>query len=330
MRTTGKRVVAGLVLGFSAGVMAQSTPPSGPPPLKIALSSLKPDAVIDAAGDRQVAVAPDAVWVSNRTAGTVTRIDPKTNAPGAPIVIGQGPCRSLILAFKSVWAPLCDGPALARVTAEAGAEGGKTPPVLIKVGVSTAGPIVTATGSIWMVTDPAGTLARLDPDTNAVVAEVAVPTGASALAAGNDAVWVTSVTKDVVTRINGHTNVLVETIKVGRGPVAIAFGEGSIWTLNGGDGTVSRIDPATNKVTETIKTGVTSTAGAVVVGEGSVWLSAPGAPLTRIDPVTNSVRQQFSGTGGGALAIGLKSLWLTATPTAIWRIDPRRVEATRK
>ena len=71
--------------------------------------------------------------------------------------------------------------------------------------------------------------------------KVAVPTGASALAAGNDAVWVTSVTTDVVTRINGHTNVLVETIKVGRGPVAIAFGEGSIWTLNGGDGTVTRI-----------------------------------------------------------------------------------------
>lgn len=322
----GKRITAGLVLGFSAGVMAQSPKPSSPPPLKIALSSLKPDAVIDAAGDRQITVAPDAVWVSNRTAGTVTRIDPKTNTPGTPIVIGQGPCRSLLVAFKSVWVPLCAGPALARVDAD----GGKAPTVLIKVGVNAAGPIVTATGSVWMITDPAGTLARLDPDTNAVVAEVTVPAGAGALAVGNDAVWVTSATKDVVTRINGHTNVLVETIKVGRGPSAVASGEGSIWTLNGGDGTVSRIDPATNKVTETIKTGVISTAGVVVVGEGSVWLSAPGAPLTRIDPVTNSVRQQFSGAGGGALAIGLKSLWLTATSTAIWRIDPRRVEATRK
>jgi virginiamycin B lyase len=326
MRTTSKRVAAGLVLGFSAGVMAQSTPQTGPPPLKIALSSLKPDVVIDAAGDRQITVAPDGVWVSNRTAGTVTRIDPKTNAVGTPVVIGQGPCRSLVVAFKSVWAPLCDGPALARVDAS----GGKAPPVVIKVGITAAGPVVTATGSIWMITDPAGTLARLDPDTNAVVAEVTVPAGAGALAAGNDALWVTSVTKDVVTRINGHTNVLVETITVGRGPSAIAAGEGSIWSLNGGDGTVSRIDPATNKVTETIKTGVTGTTGAVVVGEGSVWLSAPGAPLTRIDPLTNSVRQHFTGTGGGALAIGLKSLWLAATPASIWRIDPRRVEATRR
>ncbi len=327
MRTTGKRIAAGLVLvGCSVGVMAQATTPPVPPPLKIALSSLKPDAVIDAAGDRQITVAPDAVWVSNRTAGTVTRIDPKTNVASAPMVIGQGPCRSLVVAFKSVWTPLCDGPALARVDAQSG----KAAPVLIKVGVNAAGPIVTVTGSVWMITDPAGTLARLDPDTNAVVAEVTVPAGAGALAAGNDAVWVTSATTDVVIRVNGHTNVLVEAIKVGRGPSAVASGEGSIWTFNGGDGTVSRIDPATNKVTETIKTGVTGTAGALVVGEGSIWLSAPGAPLTRIDPVTNSVRQQFSGTGGGALAIGLKSLWLTATPTAIWRIDPRRVEATRK
>jgi len=323
MRTTGKRVAVGLVLGFSAGVMAQSPPQTAPPPLKIALTSLKPDAVIEAAGDRQIVVSPEVVWVTNRAAGTLTRLDPKTNVASAPVVIGHQPCRSLVVAFKSVWMPLCDGPGLARYDVA----GGK-PATVIKI--HEAGPIVTATGSIWMITDAAGTLARLDPDTNAVVAEVTVPAGAAALAVANDAVWVTSVTKDVVTRINAHTNVLVETIKVGRGPVAAAAGEGSIWTFNGGDGTVSRIDPATNKVTETIKTAVTGTAGTIVVEEGSVWLSAPGVPLTRIDPVTNSVRQQFSGAGGGTLAIGLKSLWLSATPTSLWRIDPRRVEATRR
>jgi len=300
------------------------TPPT-PPPLKIALTSLKPDAVIDVGGDRQIAVSPEAVWVSSRTAGTLTRIDPKTNAVGTRVVTGQGPCRSVLVAFKSVWTPLCDGPGLARVDAS-----GDKPPVVLNVGVYAAGPIVTGTGSVWMITDPAGTLSRLDPDTNAVVAEVTVPAGATALAVGHDAVWVTSLATHVVTRINGHTNVLIEAIKVGRGPLAIAAGEGSIWTFNGGDGTVSRIDPATNKVVETIKTGVTGTTGSMVVGEGSVWLSAPGAPLTRIDPVTNSVRQQFSGSGGGVLALGLKSLWLTVTPTSIWRIDPKRVEATRK
>jgi YVTN family beta-propeller protein len=110
----------------------------------------------------------------------------------------------------------------------------------------------------------------------------------------------------------------------------VATGEGSVWTMNGGDGTVSRIDPKTNKVTETIKSGVAGTSGTIVVGEGSVWLSASGTPLTRIDPAANRMVQQFTGPGGGSLAIGLKSLWLGATPTAIWRVDPKRVEATRK
>jgi YVTN family beta-propeller protein len=181
-----------------------------------------------------------------------------------------------------------------------------------------------------MITDPSGALSRIDPDTNAVVAEITVAAGSNAMAFGDNSVWITSASKDVLTRVNGDTNVLVETIKVGRGPMAVTSGAGSIWTVNGGDGTVSRVDPKTNKVTQTIKTGVTGQSGAIVVGEGSVWLSAPGFPLTRIDPITNTLAQQFAGPGGGALALGHKSLWIAATPTAVWRVDPRRVEATRK
>ena len=57
---------------------------------------------------------------------------------------------------------------------------------------------------------------------------------------------------------------------------------------------------------------------------------APGAPLVRIDPVTNHVSHVFAGVGGGAITIAAGSLWLAASPTEVWRIDPRRVEATRR
>jgi YVTN family beta-propeller protein len=332
MRTCGKRqvllaVVAAVALSHPANGQAP-TPPPTPPPLRLPLTSVIPEATIETAGDWALAATPDGVWVSNRTAGTMARIDPKTNVLGAAIAVGKQPCHPAVSAFKQMWTALCGTPGLARF--DGLSEKAEKTPDVISTGRRAAGPVATGTGSIWMITDTAGTLSRIDPDTNAVVAEVTVPAGAGALVFGLDAVWVASSTRDLVTRVNGHTNVVVEAIKVGRSPVSIAIGEGSVWTLNSGDGTVTRIDPKTNKVIETIKAGVMGSNGTIVVGEGSVWLSARGAPLTRIDPATNTVRQQFSGPGGGALAIGAKSLWLAATPTAVWRIDPRRVEATRK
>ena len=194
--------------------------------------------------------------------------------PGAPISIGKEPCASLVFAHKSLWAPLCGGPGLVRIDSPMD----KPTVVPVKVSARAAGPVAEGAESIWMVTDRAGTLARIDPASNSVVAEISVAAGSVALAFGHDAVWVASETAHTLTRINGRTNVAAEIIKVGRGPSGIAIGAGAVWTMNREDGTVSRIDPATNKVTATIKTGVTAAGGAIAVGEGSVWLSAPGTP----------------------------------------------------
>ena len=102
-----------------------------------------------------------------------------------------------------------------------------------------------------------------------------------------------------------------------------------MWTLNQGAGSVSRVDPKTNKVSETIEIGAAGTAGQIAIGGGSVWVSRVGAPLTRIDPRTNRVMQQFTGEGGGAIAFGQQSLWVTTTASTVWRMDPKLVEATR-
>ena len=52
-------------------------------------------------------------------------------------------------------------------------------------------------------------------------------------------------------------------------------------------------------------------------------------PITRIDPTTNKVAQQFFGPGGDAIRVGLGSVWLTNLKQGnVWRLDPRRIEAT--
>ena len=49
-----------------------------------------------------------------------------------------------------------------------------------------------------------------------------------------------------VQRIDPASNAVVATRTVGPAPRFLAAGEGGVWTLNQGDGTVSRIDPSTN------------------------------------------------------------------------------------
>jgi YVTN family beta-propeller protein len=149
------------------------------------------------------------------------------------------------------------------------------------------------------------------------------------MAFGDDSVWVTSTEKGTVARVDPHTNLVVETIKVGPSPRFIAAAAGAVWTLNQGDGSVSRIDPKTNKVAATIEVGVPGPGGDIAVGEGSVWVTAFEFPLSRIDPSTNTVVQQFYGKGGDAVRVGLGSVWLSNLEAGnVWRIDPKRVEAT--
>ena len=347
MLTAAKGPMALLLMVFVSFAVqdpeTKPTPAPTAPPLLLPLASLKPDATIAIGGERQIAVTPDGVWVSSRAAGTLTRIDSTTHTAGTPIPIGKEPCFAIVPAFKDLWIPLCGGPSLVRFSTPSTSSPPATPPgppaaqpekpvkppVVISLGIRHAGPVATGASSIWMITDNAGILARIDPDTNAIVAEITVPAGPTAMAFGEGAVWVTTA-NHMLTRVNGDTNVVVEHIKVGRTPTAVAVGNGAVWVLNSGDGSVSRVDPKTNKVTATIKTGVTGAGGSIAIGEGSVWLSAAGMPLTRLDPTTNKMVQQFQGPGGGALAVGLKSLWFSATATAMWRVDPRRVEATRR
>jgi len=94
-------------------------------------------------------------------------------------------------------------------------------------------------------------------------------------------------------------------------------------------GKVDRIDPKTNKVSKSIDLGVPGVDGRIAIGEGSVWVTLAGFPITRINPTTETVVQQFSGTGGGAIQTSAGAIWLSnLNEGTVWRIDPKRVIAT--
>jgi virginiamycin B lyase len=333
MHNQMRRIAAALTIAL-LGLAAAGNPQSNPRPprpgvkaagVKIPIERLKPDAVFVYAGAPDWLAIDESVWVSNRPKDSVARLDAKTNTVGAVIPVGKGPCSGLAAGFGSLWVPNCGDKTMARVDLKTGAV---TATFTITI-ASSEGSVATGAGSVWLTTDAKGTLARIDPDTNNVVAEVYLPTGSYGLTFGEDALWVTSTEHDSVARVDPRTNLIVETIKVGKAPRFVAAGGGAVWTLNQGDGSVTRIDPKTNKVTATIEVGVPGPGGDISVGEGSVWVTSFEFPLSRIDPATNAVVQQFYGKGGDAVRVGLGSVWLSNIEAGnVWRLDPKRVEAT--
>jgi virginiamycin B lyase len=266
-----------------------------------------------------VAIA-DSVWISNNPKANISQLDPKTNQVGAVITVPAKPCSGLAIAFGSIWVPICSDGSVQRVDP-------KSQKIIASIpsGVAnTEGGITDGAGSIWMPSDAAGVLSRIDPATNKVVSKITIPAGSFTAAFEAGSVWITSTKGNLLTRVDAKREKVLAQIPVGPAPRFLATGLGAVWTLNQGDGTVSRIDPATNKVTATIEVGVPGPGGDIAVGEGAVWVTAIGKPLSKIDPATNRVVTQFVGKGGDAMRVGLGSLWLSNHEFhEVWRIDPK-------
>jgi streptogramin lyase len=131
--------------------------------------------------------------------------------------------------------------------------------------------------------------------------------------------------------MNPVTNLVEKHIEVSAGPRATASGDGSIWVLCEKDGKIERIDPKTNKVIKTIDLLTPGAGGTLAFGEGFLWVSQTGFPLTRIDPKSDEekVVQQFWGEGGGFVSVSTGAVWVSNTAQGtVTRFDPKRIYAT--
>lgn len=313
------------------------------PGVQIPIANLKAEAELPLAP--QWIVFSDTILIPNKSGG-LERLDAKTNKLVEPVTAVAKLCGGAATGFASVWIPNCADHALMRLDAKIAADPKAPPkakpgaeekpvkpgePLKIDSGVGSALPAVASNpDSVWILSDDKTTLSRIDPDQNKVVSELRLPANCNTLTFGETALWVTCPSENRVLRINPETTLVEKRIDVSAQPSAVAIGESSLWVLCLKDGKVERIDPKTNKVTKTIETGVSnSTSGGIAVGQGSIWVTLPRFPITRIDPVSEKIVQQFWGAGGGAIQSAFNSLWLSNLHEGtLWRIDPRRVVAT--
>lgn len=254
-----------------------------------------------------VGIARGAVWVTSKNPNTLVRIDARTNKVADTIALPGDACAGFTFGFGSVWIPLCAKPnALLRVDLATHRA--------ITLAIGPAGPeggIAASDDSVWMVSDDAGTLERVDPKTNQVRQRIALAAGSYNPIASHGRIWITSVKTNVVTAVDAKTGAIVATVGVGRGPRFLTAGGGSVWTLNQGDGTITRVDEASMKVVATIDAKLPGHGGDIAYGDGDVWASLSGTPLTRIDARTNRIARQWTGSGGDALRVGMGAIWIT-------------------
>ena len=286
--------------------------------LKHAMAELHPSAVFAVSGHPDwLAVTEDAVWVTSSSVNHVVRLDAVTNKPGAVVTVSK-PCSGLVVAFKSLWIPSCGAHNLVRVDVQTG-------DIQATVAIGPAdseGGITAGAGSVWLVSSASSELDRIDPEANKVTARIQLPKGSFNPVFAGDSVWVASNDSDALIRVDPGTNSVISTTAIGPKPRFLTIGAGSIWVLNQGDGSISRVDATTGKVIATIAAGIPGLGGEIAFGAGSVWATVFDYPITRIDPATNKVVQQWVGTGGDSIRYAHGSIWLTfLLGSKVWRLD---------
>jgi virginiamycin B lyase len=254
-----------------------------------------------------VAITADAVWVASTGPFAVHRIDPKTNRRIASVDLPGEPCAGLVTGSGSLWIPLCTAPAsLAKVDLKT-----NRLTAIFAVGPAAAeGGIAYGAGSVWLITDKSGDLARINPENGAILDTLHVPPGSYNPAFGGATLWVTHAEGSGLTGIDAATGRTTATIATGPNPRFLTAGGGAVWTLNQGDGTLTRVDARSRRAT-TIALGTPGHGGDIAFSDGRVWTSMPKVPLSLIDADTNRLRCQWAGPGGDSLGIGHGAIWLT-------------------
>ncbi len=286
------------------------------------MADVHPEAIFAVEGKPDwLVVTSDAVWVTSSNVNHVVRLDPVTNQTSLIVNIDK-PCSGLASGFDSVWVPSCGAHTLLRVDS-------KTGKIVARIPAGPAdseGGVTTDDGSVWIATSKKGLLARIDPEANKVVATIKIPSGSYVPAFAEGAVWITSTEHNLLTRVDPQSNRVVASIPIGPQPRFLTAGAGSVWTLNQEDGTISRVDIATNRLVATIPAGIEGPGGEIAFGEGSIWATLFGFPISRIDPASNAVVQQWVGKGGDSIRVGHGSVWLSnLAQGTVWRLNPRQL-----
>lgn len=193
-------------------------------------------------------------------------------------------------------------------------------PTLVSIAVGDAPRwLALGEGALWVSNHDDGTVSRVDPTSNEVVATIKVGESSGPLVVADGAVWVSSYETGTVTRLDPVSNTVAATIHAGVTPDWMVAGHGSVWVANYNSGTVTRIDPGRNAVSATIEVG--QGPRWLAVADDAVWVSTYDSVM-RIDPASSEVVATVELERPGSLVVTSQAVW-AAIPEGVVRVDPR-------
>lgn len=254
-----------------------------------------------------LAVDGQGVWATNR--GRVERWSRQGKLAEVALT---APCGAMAVASGALWVADCKDRTLNRIDLRTA-----RPIAAIPTGI--ANPkgelnVVAGAGSIWVPSDEAGKIARIDPASNRVTASIQVDPGTYYLAFGMGALWAVSSKTQALQQIDPRTNMVVGRTGLGRQPGFLVAGEGAVWIQEQGDGTVARVDPETGKVSGRVKVAANLLYGDIDAGGGAIWLrTTADQTIVVIDPRSMTIMSRLGkASGSGALRFAGTGLWTTA------------------
>ncbi len=256
-----------------------------------------------------------AVWVANDRAGTVARIDPRTNRVTKRIRLWPG-VFSVARGFGALWVINYERGSLTRIDPRTGRTR------MVKVG-AVPFDVLPAFDRVWVTAWETGTLVAVDPRSLLVVRRISIGARPTGLRASHGALWVGFGRKaTAIARLNPRTGRIAR-IPVGvRAPSWFVAGTRDLW-IQAADHVLVHVDPTRRKVLGRLSFGRTLAQGAAGP-DGRLWIPDKEQDLVyRVDPATSRVVDSFAAGPGAFFALrAFGSMWVTSyAGRDVWRFS---------
>jgi streptogramin lyase len=257
-----------------------------------------------------------AVWVANDGAGTLARINPKTNRVTRRIRLAPG-LFSVTRGFGALWAVNYKRHTLVRIDPSSGRVRS------VKVG-AVPFDVVAAFGRVWVTAWEAGRLVEVDPETLRVVRRIKIGPRPTGLRAAGGSLWVGfGRSATAIARVDPASR-KIQRIETGvHAPSWFVHGTPDLW-VQAADNVLVQVDATTRYVRERLTFGRTLAQGSLAP-DGTIWVPDKEQNVVyRVDPVAARVVGSFAAGPGAFFALrAYGSMWVTSyAGDDVWRFRP--------
>jgi DNA-binding SARP family transcriptional activator/DNA-binding beta-propeller fold protein YncE len=274
-------IAAVLVLSRRDGTPVSAVRPNSVAVIDTRTSQLLADVTVDPT-PVAIASSPGAIWVACDEEGTVTRINPSTMRIASVIPIGSD-VRDLASGFGAVWVAGGLSGAVTRIDADKSKVAATLP--LSPDGKASLPVSLVAVGgkSVWAIRGD-DTLIEIDPPTNKVVSQTAIP-HSTGLTAGFGAAWVVTESQQLLKVIPKQQQPIAMSIDLLSEGLSPTVGAGSVWVIvYKGTGEVWRIDPSSGAINITPRVGRYPLDLAVAGQGAAAWVVDLAGSVLQLNP----------------------------------------------